>query len=486
MTLLTALDVRAGCVISRPGYYRITEDILWEPAGPNARAIAIEADDVTLDLGGFSIRQTIFPTPMISEDPHRPCKGTLISGNVAVWAYRRNGIRIKNGSVLGVQGVGICLQTCRDVDLSDLTVRACGGKGVVDTTFLCRNGGIFVIGEQRGDDAGGIAWSSHVRMRNCVCLENSSDLDFVVTLGSLIQHCENVEIRQCSFHRTSNRSSQPSGVQFNVVGIDLVQCRNVLVQDCEAHDNTSGGEPAGFFAWGENITFRSCRANRNFTITGNRACGFNFSTSMNIEVIDCVADGNYNANPFASQDRTLDFAACGFRVGRAVERALFRGCVASGNHSAGRNSPVAGFMLNSVAHAALMECIAIGNYGSAESGSGAAFAAGFMASMVLIDEHGLPVGGSGNTFIDCLADANSTAGFLLNKQRAPKIFGCRVINHSGAGIWLIGSRDAIVEGCFLAVNTADAIRDESPAGTNLFVNSKLRLNGSDPVDSLVE
>lgn len=349
---IAAADVNGSnsCTITEPGYYTLVENIDWQTTDANSRAIAIMSDDVTLDLGGKTLRQINHPAPIVESDPsQRVCKGEVISGNVGIWAEGRKGVTIKNGNVLGIQGVGIALKDCHQVELTALTVSNCGGQGAIDTSFLCRNGGIFVMGTKSQD--GEILFSSDVRMLDCICLANTSQLDFVVTLGALILFCDRVEVKNCAFNHTANISPEPSGVQFNVVGIDFVICRNVAVSDCEAHDNTSGGEPAGFFAWGENYKFQRCRAHRNYTLTGNRACGFNISTTNNLTMIDCEADRNYNANPNAQ-----DCAAAGYRIGKDVDRGLIDNCHAIANYSVSTKATSAGFLLDSSRQIVLRNC----------------------------------------------------------------------------------------------------------------------------------
>jgi parallel beta-helix repeat protein len=426
----------------------------------------------------------------------------VISGNAGIWAEGSKGLRIINGQVLNIQGVGIVVKDCHQVDLLNLTVRGCGGNGVVDTSFLCRNGGIFVMGTQ--DAKHNITFASDIHLNNCVCSACVSELDLVVTLGALILFCDNVQVNQGVFNHTANSSPEPSGVQFNVVGIDFVICRNVLVEDCEAHDNTSGGEPAGFFAWGENYKFLRCRAHRNQTRTGNRACGFNISNTNHLEMIDCEADGNYNANPNASVDSVKDFSACGFRIGRAVYRALLENCRASGNHSVGANSPAAGFILNSTNGVVLKSCVASGNRNASSAASNDGLAAGFLASSTLPAPQGGFVYGVANSFIDCIASGNTVdcvplfvqapappvdteasegdpekgAGFLLIDQIDPVILHCQAMHNNGKGIWLRNSRGALVEGNTLVKNKLYGIQDEEPAALNTYVANGARLNGA--------
>lgn len=511
MNYITANDLAKGLDINQPGHYRLTEPVDWIAQDANARAITISCDNVTLDLGGHALRQVCKSKPTTDTGGERVCKANVVSGNVGIWAAGRTGLVIRNGTVCDVQGVGVCLKDCILVDLVDLRIHGCGGDGVVDTSFLCRNGGLFVMGTSAAQEDS-IVWSTDIRIINCVCTDNASALDYVVTLGALVQNCRNVTVRHSVFNRNANSSPQPSGVQFNVVGIDFVMCRNVLVANCEAHENTSGGEPAGFFAWGENYKFVECRANGNFTLTGHRACGFNISTTANLEMVDCEANGNFNANPLASGDAMKDFSACGFRIGRAVNRAVLENCRAAGNHGVGLHAPVAGFMLNSTTNVLLKNCTATGNRCASGSRGGQAFAAGFLASTVLPATDGGLWGGEFNSFIQCAADGNTVdrapmhqqrpypqvdrgepiagdpmlgAGFVLQGQSNPKILDCIAINNLGKGVWLLNSRNALVQGSTLAHNKLLGIHDEAPAGPNLIVDNRLRGNGGDPQQQLL-
>ncbi len=56
MNSITAKDLSEGLVITRPGAYRLSESVEWTTHDPNARAITIACDNVTLDLGGRTMR----------------------------------------------------------------------------------------------------------------------------------------------------------------------------------------------------------------------------------------------------------------------------------------------------------------------------------------------------------------------------------------------------------------------------------------------
>jgi parallel beta-helix repeat protein len=504
---ITAADVNGPkpYVISRPGYYRLTEDVSWSTRDPDAKGIDIQSDYVTLDLGGHTFQQVSPPEPR--RDPqHAKYKGEIVSGNVGIWSNGRKGLVIRDGAVTDIQGVGVMLKDCDHLDCIGLAIRGCGGNGTLDTSFLYRNGGLFVVGTK---SAGGIRFAKDARIIDCTCEENTSSLDYVVTLGAFTLFTDDIEVRNGRFHQNANSSAQPSGVQFNVVGIDIVICRNVLVEDCEAHDNTSGGEPAGFFAWGENIKFSRSRANRNFTLKGNRACGFNVSTTNNLQMIDCEADGNFNANPEASSDAVKDFSACGFRIGRGIYRGTLVNCSATGNNSVGKNAAASGFALHSVSDLVLKSCEAIGNRNA--GGPAGGFAGGFHASVPLKDAKGGGVGGVGLTFIDCIASGNtvdrlplfvtspapavdegeslgnpnSGAGFLLESQSKISMIGCKALNNHGKGVWLRGCGGANIEGSTVTGNTMRGIENEAPAAPSAFSGNIARLNGGKHADNYV-
>ena len=510
-TLITAKDINNPSkpfVISKPGQYQLVEDVDWKTDDPNGRAITIAADNVTLDLGSATLRQIDPPTPIPNPDKTSPgaFQGDIISGNIAIFAEGRRGVTIKNGSVQNVQGVGIVVKDCRDVDLLRLEVRGCGNNGVVNTSFLYRNGGIFVMGTNSGTTPSPhVTFASDVRILNCICSDNASALDFVVTLGALVLFTDNVLVRSSVFARTSNASPKPTGVQFNVVGIDIVICRNVLVEGCEANYNTSAGEPAGFFAWGKNYKFLRCRASGNYTVSGNRACGFNVSTSDNLEMIDCEAEGNYNGNTKDTAAIGSDFSAAGFRIGKAISRALIQECRAIGNYSLVKNAPASGFMLNAVSYVVLKNCVALGNRNVSGATSGPGLASGFHIGPTHPASATEPfIPSVGNAFIDCIADGNSVdqtplfvanpappsdtpavqgnpmlcAGFYLENQQGPKLVGCQSLNNNGRGVWLKGCGGADVERNLLVANVVSGLENEAPADAGVFAGNAARLNGS--------
>lgn len=491
---ITACQINRGnFTIFEPGVYNLVEDVEWSPSLNNEYGINIASNNVTLDLCGHTIRQVSFPAVTFAV----ACAAlpNAVTGNVAIWTEGTKSVTIRNGRVVGVQGVGVVGKDTDDLLLEDLDVRECGNGGAIDTSFLYRNGGIFVMGTKTPNcgGAGTIRFATNTIMRRCNCIRNTSALDRVVTLGSLILFAKRVRVEDCVFNETANTSSQPSGVQFNVVGIDYVVCEDVVTARCDASFNSSGGEPGGYFAWGRNYVFEDCTANSNYTMTGKRACGFNLSFIENVTCVRCEANKNFVMNTKAGAlpaDR--NFAGVGFRIGNTTTRGVFQDCVANGNWTNSEQSPSAGFLLNSSSYCVFKDCIAMSNF-NVNGPFG-----GFFAKV----SAGNDVGDSlnvGNEFYNCTASDNSYlqvytppgqpvplfpypitvtgtgvpdngAGFYLQDQLATKIINCVSNSNLAKGILIRGtavspSTRYIISSNTVANNTSSGIEiDTSDLG----------------------
>lgn len=98
--------VLQALTIASPGLHTLTADVVSTDAGS---AVAITANAVTLDLGGYTVRCA----------PPNP----LTDNTIGISAYGRSDITIKNGSVkgcwMGVQGTFGTRITLEDLDLSE-------------------------------------------------------------------------------------------------------------------------------------------------------------------------------------------------------------------------------------------------------------------------------------------------------------------------------------------------------------------------------
>ncbi|MBX3023301.1 hypothetical protein KF840_00150 [bacterium] len=125
--------------IDRPGSYRLTSNLdLTDAAarggGATAQdttAILVTANDVTIDLNGFSIlgATTCVGTPVGSCSP--------LGSGVGIDATGRQGVAVRNGGIRGMGANGITLGTFGRVD--SVRVLHCGGSGIQGSTGVVTN-----------------------------------------------------------------------------------------------------------------------------------------------------------------------------------------------------------------------------------------------------------------------------------------------------------------------------------------------------------
>lgn len=138
--------------LSQPGSYRLTSTI---EVNQNTSAIVINADDVRLDLNGFSIRGPA----TCSGNPVTGCSSTGIGDGITLNGDRAG---IRNGNISGMGQFGVVIAETGGHRISDLTISECGNDGIrvssttgsvanviVRDTSLFRNGddGIDALGQ---------------------------------------------------------------------------------------------------------------------------------------------------------------------------------------------------------------------------------------------------------------------------------------------------------------------------------------------------
>ena len=154
--------------ISQPGLYRLTSNLVV--SSPDTNAIEITADNVVLDLNGFSILgPTVCPigvtlsTGGSAEDTVTSCSPTGAGVGVSAGqpytissagpvASGRVGIKVMNGTIAGMGSHGVVLGPA--ARLENVTLRSNGGTGalvgrgsIVKTNIAIGNGGLgFFIG----------------------------------------------------------------------------------------------------------------------------------------------------------------------------------------------------------------------------------------------------------------------------------------------------------------------------------------------------
>jgi hypothetical protein len=360
-------------IITKPGCYALKENLFWRPRNNRSIAIEIKSDFVTLDLCGHVIRQVRFPRSDYLGDF---CKtpGNVASGNVGI-QMTGTSITIKNGTVSNIQGAGIVARKVSDLNINDITVIECGKNGVINSMMGARNGGIFILGDRNCKSSGLTEvreYSKNITLNNVQCINNNSCLKETILDGCLFLFCQCVRVFNSTFNQNFNDGPASNGCPFTVVGLEISVCNDVVIENCDAHKNNGTVEVAGFFAWGQNLSFNNCRAHDNYTFIGRRAAGFNISYSENVICNGCQAHRNFVKNKNAGNQsfcdcnceniNNFDFSGVGFRIGGDTQRAILKCCQANGNWSVSQLSPAAGFMLNACGHCVFENCQALANY----------------------------------------------------------------------------------------------------------------------------
>lgn len=138
--------------LSRPGIYRLTSDLdLSEASQPtDSNAIFIQADDVTLELGGHLIAGV----NKCQGQPVTSCDNTGTADGIAAVLGVTN-TTIRNGAVTGMTNLGISLPG-EGAKIFNVEVRTNGGGGIgvgddskLQSVAAIRNGGKGIVSLNR-------------------------------------------------------------------------------------------------------------------------------------------------------------------------------------------------------------------------------------------------------------------------------------------------------------------------------------------------
>lgn len=246
----------AEYIISNPGSYYLTGNVT---AAANHHGIWVQADNVTIDLNGFTI------------------SGVSSSGD-GINLSGHSQITVRNGIITGCR-LGLDNNSGTDCRYENLTVSACreigirsGNRCVIQNCTVRSNSGhgIWVISDNIirsclvwgngiiGNMTGIEGWDRCV-VENCLANEN---------YGSGIKVQENCRITGCTAQK--NKSS---GIVTGLTGD---------VTDCLCHENTVNGITVN-----EMTTVRRCHTNKN----GN--------SGISLRDDGCASDNTCHANGYA-------------------------------------------------------------------------------------------------------------------------------------------------------------------------------------------
>lgn len=327
MKTLTEIEPRTA-ISSLP--YTIVQSGSYYVTGPlsGASGIIISADNVTLDLGGFTLQGTGAGTAIGLSGSRTRLKvrnGSMCNWNVGVNFLNANLVNLEDLTVYTTSGLGIHAGT--QAAVSRCIVRYAGGDGIktgdnaLVTDCMVANGtnsaSGFILGGScavyncvaRNNAATGFSCNANLVASGCVSRENSQH-GFSFGYGSNLANCSARENSQHGFQTASRGSTLSNCSAYNntLNGFNLVQATSLT--GCASYDNQKG------FAFSAGCTFINCTASANSEEGFYGSDGVDPSSSWNA--------GGSVLQGCSSMFNTLD----GIRVGSGC---TIQGCSAIGN-----------------------------------------------------------------------------------------------------------------------------------------------------------
>lgn len=349
-TLISSLPF----TIASSGSYRVTGNLIGA-AGQDG--IVVNADNVTVDLGGFELVGA----------------GTGTAMGVHLVAGHTN-VTIRNGTLRGWPGNGIGVDgvNCTDTRVEQVRALNNGNNGIVLATHAmvndCLVRGNTNYGLNTGGDAQiagvtavangltGIIAGSNCVVRNCVARSNTSGRGISVGSNCAVSNCASMGNGTDGFTGFSGTTFQNCSAQSNT-GYGFYGTDGVVVTGCALMFNTAGGIDVGN---GATITRCSVEANGNIGIfagigalieecavhqsgsdgiraSGNclilaNKCDDNGNTADGAGIHTTAGGNRIEGNAVTNNDRGIDVDAAGNFVARNTARAnTTNWSVAAGN-----------------------------------------------------------------------------------------------------------------------------------------------------------
>lgn len=218
---ITQADVgTTGYSITTGGKYFLAENITFSPAS-GIPAIEIDADNVTLDLNGFTITQGNNQMNVIGVE--------IINA--------RADILIQNGTIRNTIGEGIsCTTNFNNLTLNNLNILN-AGVGTAGMGIDASDG--IALGSETTS-------SQNLIITNCLvdnCQDEGIDMDRVT----------NIIIRDCIV----NGARGDAGIGFRT------QCQNIFITNCTLNNNLNSGLLIAAQLSAKNIVINGCRTFNN-------------------------------------------------------------------------------------------------------------------------------------------------------------------------------------------------------------------------------
>ena len=387
-------------VISTPGSYFITKE--WDLAGAEPNAISITVSGVTVDLGGYALRN---------------CTSSAIQ-----IANGIQDIRIRNGTIsnLGASAPAINAAGATGVRVENLTLHDLGNVAILAGDSAAISGCTFYNGK------GAVSVGKSALVKDCLVFDHQPNGNGTLIIcqagpGSVVEDCT-VRGSNLAFNLTG---ATASGLTVEDCVTGIVMDGGSLVNSRFENCGTSGVTAKG--ATLANVQVSKC-AGMGFTL--NRGVirdsiatqnGGGFSL-LDTQAIDCQATANTTQGFYAKGSTEDHYPGAADPVTEYSTSALLRGCSANQNQTgydlnrvnaqnctAMRNSNH-GFKADL---SSLTDCTAYNSGSSGFTGTGPQLVNCLTSGNAI---HGFDV--SRANLRDCVSNSNTQIGFKLAESLA--------------------------------------------------------------------
>lgn len=444
--------------ITASGSYYVAGNLTPFPSGGG---ITVDANNVTLDLGGFELAGN----------------GGSTSG-IRITALRSN-VVIRNGTVRGWGGSGVAVDaiTVARVRVESVRAIANSGHGIavgIDAVIAdCHASGNVLDGINAGDGA-------HI-LRSRAEAQNRGGI--VAGLKSVVADCAATGNDRDGFS-TGNGSVISNSLADGNALLGFF-CRNDSVVDrCLATNNTSTGirlgdgatitnsvaaaNSTGIFATG------TCSA-ENLVARGNLGSGIAFSNSSSLK--NCSAMGNQGTvgisagagstltNCHAHSNTSTAVSSAGIAVGA---RSTLIGCSATGNLNTNATpSASTGTGISAGATCTLRDCVAQANRGDGIRAGNGSVMTGCSADANQ-GQYGISVGEE-SIVTHCTARGNTSTMSIsagIHAFQNSSVIGCSASENTSTagtlteftGVGIIAGDGSVIRECQVRQNVGDGIR----------------------------
>lgn len=328
----------SGIFIDKPGTYYFKKNLTWHPQADGS-AITIQANDVVLDLHGFTLKsstthfKTIGISAILSENLKivgGEIKNMGLAGiqctlcaNVSIKGIEVDGLNVEDivnfvvpGGILIGESFNVTVDNCTVKNIDVKTASCSGIQFTATLTSKVTNCKIKNLHNRDGACSGiGHILSDDILIQSCDLEKiKTSFIDNLFTqghtaIGIIPTLSANIIINDCSV-------SNVTGCCDDAHGMSVFLCENAIVKKSKVSnvldgvgDAKKGAKATGIEIYADNVLVKDCFVRNIYAINpeDKQSTGFSCGASNGVKFIRCKAKNIQVINEKGKQDPSLGF-----------------------------------------------------------------------------------------------------------------------------------------------------------------------------------